>query len=550
MLMMRGRADTAHWCGLLDHLGRYAHDGETSDLRGDDLGLVELVGAMRAEVTDWVERHQANRLSDMEDQYLLARIAAGLNFASKNIEPKTRRMGFLYAAANLRDYLQFNGLDWPKHGPAFDIDNNPDAAVEAAGNTVEASDQAAPPLAGEPSPLPDRPAIAVLPFDNLTGDPDQDHFAEGVTQEIITTLSLVDWLTVTACSSSFANKVQFADIKHVGRELGVHYAVEGSVRRGGDRVRISAQLTDAQTSHHLWAERFDRNVEDILDLQVEIAGAIAANIDSELRTVERERAQQQGDFVGQWTKFQKALWHFFKFNDEHTAIARERSLTTLIDEFPDFADAHALLVLIDCRTVAFCQAEDPEAVLKAATQRATRAVTLDGGSSLSRVALSRVLMLSGRHAAALEQAELAVSDNPSSSAARLCLAAAHFWNGQAKEALPIIETSLRLSPRGPYRYMEQCIKAFCHYFLGDIETAAKEAEQVAHGRFVGPYGLLASAVVLARLGRVDDARLAIEELVEQRPDLRLPMVERNWQHMAPDYLGMLLEDLRIAGFPQ
>jgi hypothetical protein len=163
---------------------------------------------------DWVDRHQANRLSYMEGQYLLARVAAGLNFANKHVPEKSRRMAFLYAAANLKDFLRLNALDWPKHGPQFEIDDVRPTASEAmlepcaAEGDQEASSQ---PETEHPT-LPDRPAIAVLAFENLSGDASQEYFSDGITQEIITTLSSVDWLMVIARGSSFAYKGQAVDV--------------------------------------------------------------------------------------------------------------------------------------------------------------------------------------------------------------------------------------------------------------------------------------------------------------------------------------------------
>jgi len=550
LLMMRERADAAIWCSILDRLSPFDHNGELGDLRGDDLGLLELIRALRRELMDWVDRHEADRLSYMESQYLLARIAAGLNFANKRLPEKARRLAFLYAAANLKDFLKLNGLDWPKHGPLFEVDGAP----ASGGGTARASDggEADTAAPGEPEEtypaLPDRPAIAVLAFDNLSGDPDQEYFSDGVTQEIITALSSVDWLMVISRGSTFAYRGQAVDVKQIGRELGVHYVVEGSVRKAGKRVRVSAQLIDAWSSHHLWSERFDRDISDIFELQDEIAQAIAANIDSRLKLAERERAKQVDDHVGVWEKFQHAVWHFYKFSDQHTETALQE-LNQLTREAPSFAETYALLSLIDSRRTTFCEVDDPETVLPGAAKHAVQAISLDDRNSLARVAMSRVLMLQGKYERSVDEAELAIEINPSSTVAHLCLALALYWSGRADETLPIVETSIRLSPKGPYREFKLLGKALFLYSLGMVDEAEVLSRQMVHGRLVGPLGLVVHGAVLARLGRQDEAKAAIAELTEAWPDFRLGRLQRCWQHLDPEYRDRLVEDLRSAGLP-
>ena len=551
LLMVRQRADAANWQSLLDHLSPFDHFGEKAGLRGDDLGLLELIGALRRELMDWVDRYQENRLSYMQSQYLLARIAVGLNFANKPMSEKSRRMAFLYAAANLKDFLKLNSTDWPKHGPQFEIDGVEGATGSGA---VEPSapepDQETPRQAEtEILPLPDRPAIAVLAFENLGGDPDQEYFSDGLTQEIITTLSRVDWLMVIARGSSFTYKGQAVDLKRVGRELGVQYVVEGSLRRAGTRLRISVQLIDARTSHHLWAERFDEDLDDIFDLQEAIAQAIVANIDSKLKLVERERARHSANHIGTWEKFQDAVWHFYKFTDEHTEFARQR-LTRIVEESPNFADAYALLALLSCRRVMVCETGTPDEDLKAALQHATRAVSLDDHNSLARVALSRTLMSQGKIDRAIDQAQLSMTLNPSSSVAHLCLAIAYIWSGRAAEALSLVDKSIRISPKGPYLEFKLLGKAICFYALGQLDEAEELARQVVYGHLVGPVGLMTLAAILARQGRLEEAKATVAELAESRPDFTLSRLQACWRHLTPDYLNMYLQDLKAAGLSE
>lgn len=538
LLMMREHADAATWSALLGRLGAFDHPGAAAPLKGDDVGLLELVGGLRREVAEWIDRHQANRLSYMEGQYLLARVAVGLNFANKPLPDRSRRMALLYAAANLKDFLRLDEIDWPKHGPAFGFDAAPPAADTAG----------AAPEPGHPS-LPDRPAVAVLAFENLSGDPGQEHLADGMAQEIITALSHTDWLMVIARGSSFAYKGQIIDVKRIGRELGVHYVVEGSVRRAGDRVRVSVQLISALNSHHLWAERFDRRVDDIFELQEEIARTIAANIDARLKFAERKRARHLGPRPGIWLEYQHALWDFFRVTDRGPEVALEH-LADIVAKAPDFADPHALIAIIHCRRITLLESDDPEADLRPAFEHADRAVSLEDTSSLARIALSRVLMLQGKYDEGIDEARVAVEANPNSSVGHLCLAMALFWSGRAEEALPAVDTTIRLSPKGPYLRFKLICRAVCLYVLGRPDEAEAAARQVIHDRMIGPLGPLALAAALAQQGRADEAGVPIAEMLRHWPDVSLSRLQSSWKHVAPDYLAMLVRDLKAAGLPE
>jgi tetratricopeptide (TPR) repeat protein len=265
--------------------------------------------------------------------------------------------------------------------------------------------------------------------------------------------------------------------------------------------------------------------------------------------VERERAQHASKNVSNWDKFQHAMWHFYKFTDEHTETARQH-LTRMIQESPSYADTYALLAPIDCRRISFCESGEPQEELQEAFRHATQAVSLDDTNSLARVALSRVLMLQGKHHRAIDQAELSVALNPSSSVAHLCLAFALYWSGQAKEAMPIIDTSIRLSPKGPYRDVKLCGKALCFYALGKLDEAEVLAGRVVHGHLVGPVGLLTLAVIVSQLGRLKEANAIIAELLETWPNFRLSRLQACWHGLTPDYLNMFLRDLGSAGLPE
>ena len=216
-----------------------------------------------------------------------------------------------------------------------------------------------------------------MAFENLSGDPEQEYFADGIAEDLITELSRLRWLQVTARNSTFTYKGQAVDVRHVGRDLGVRYVVEGSVRKGGDRVRISAQLIDTASGNHIWAERYDRDLADIFALQDEITETLVGTLQTELGEVERERAHRKPpENLGAWESYQRGLWHLWRFNAEDEAEARQ-FFQHAVDLDPDFAQAVAAVgYTLFFEVHNFC-ANSPLEKLDQALSLANRAVTLD-----------------------------------------------------------------------------------------------------------------------------------------------------------------------------
>ena len=541
LLGWRGQAAAARWESILDHLSPFAHQDENTDPYSDDLGLLALVRALRREALDWVERNQANRLSYMENQILLARLAVGLNFANKRLTDQARRRAFLYAASNLKDYLKLNSLDWPKHGPAFDVDQAP----QSQGAATPAAATEAPTSPG----MPEKPSIAVLAFENLSGDPDQEYFADGVSEEIIMELSKIDWLMVISRGSTFTYKGQSVDAKRIGRELGVHYVVEGSVRKAGARVRVSVQVVDARSGLHVFAERYDRHLDDIFELQEDIAASIAGNIDSQLRLAERERASRAREQVSVWDWFQQGMWHFHKFSGGDSEIAKHK-MQALIEQVPSFAGGHALLAILSCRDILFMDAEKPEEELREAYKQASKAVALDESSAFARMAMCRVYTMQGRLEAAIEEGETAVVLNPSSSGARMALGTAQMWAGYLAEALESFELSIRLSPKGPLLKVKMVGKGVALYLMGRYDEAEAAVRRSVHGRSMGVFGFIMLAAILVRQGRRDEAHEAIAQALRLKPELTVTRFAAAWCGMAAAQSTGLLDDLRKAGVPE
>jgi len=242
-----------------------------------------------------------------------------------------------------------------------------------------------------------RPAIAVLPFENMSGDPEQEYFADGIAEDILTRLAMWRWLPVIARNSSFTFKGQNVDIPDVGRKLGARYILEGSVRKGGSRVRITGQLIDAETGHHLWADRYDGQIDDIFDLQDEITDAIVAALEPIVGQAEVKRAHQlsAGD-LGAWDMTQRGIWHFNKFTKEDLIIANE-IFQAVIKATPDFVQALTFSSFNHLFLALLAWTDEPQKALMEAGRHATMAVASDPMHPLGNAMCGFMLAYQGKH---------------------------------------------------------------------------------------------------------------------------------------------------------
>ena len=551
LLRSRQSATAKNWDAILDHLSRFHHQRERRGLKADDLGPVQIVLGMRREVMNWVDRHESHRLSYMESQTLLARVAAGLNFANKRISKETRSMAFLYAASSLMDYMRLNNVDWPRHGPRFRLSSRTDDAEYAlVSSTGLASKVEEPrePEADETLSL-EKPAIAVMAFDNLSADASQEYFADGIADEIITELSHIDWLTVISRGSTFSYRGRAVDAKQIGRELGAQYVVEGTVRKFGDRIRVNVRLIDASSGHSVWADRFDGQLEDIFKLQEDIAEAIAGNIDWELKTVERERARRKASTVTLWDKLQRGLWHFHRVSDEDRDAAA-RYFDEVNQHGRGLSTAHAALALLLARKFLLADVQATDADLGRGFEHAKQAISLDEHDSFAHVAMARIYSLQRKYEAALEEAETAIALNPSSSFAHFVLGSNLAASGRAAEAIPVLERAIQLSPRGPFLKAKQMVAGFCHYILGQFDEAEHMCRLGLEGPGIGPFGYSILAAIQVKQNRLDDARKSIADAIAIKPDFTIAQFKKCWQEVTPVYLDVAVADLRTAGLPE
>jgi len=400
------------------------------------------------------------------------------------------------------------------------------------------------PLALAPSvlPLPDKPSIAVLPFANLSGDPEQDYFADGMVEEIITALSRIRWLFVIARNSSFTYKGQSVDVKQVGRELGVRYVLEGSVRKSGQRVRITAQLIEAATGPHLWADRFDGLLEDVFELQDKVAFSVAGVIESTLQAAEIRRAAERP------TTDLTAYDLYLRARPDCLSWDRERIRSALglleraIERDPKFGPAVAFAAVCHHHFTTIGGVEDPAIHRRAALGYAQRALQ---ASPSDPDTIAEVAFMHGYFGEDIEPAtkliDRALALNPSFCRGWGISGWLRLWAGHMDVAVEHLQTAIRLSPLDPKATQLYGI-AVAHFFEGRFSDAIAMLvtaldELPGHA---GIYRYLASCY--AHAGRFDDAREIIKRLRTITPSV-LPNVVQ-WRR--PEHREFFLSGLRLA----
>ena len=402
-----------------------------------------------------------------------------------------------------------------------------------------------------PAPaLADKPSIAVLPFVNMGGDPGDDYFSDGVTEDNITALSRVRWFFVIARNSTFAYKGQSVDARRVARDLGVRNLLEGSVRKAGPRVRITAQLVDGSTGKQVWAERYDRELDDIFALQDQLTEAIVGAIEPELGKAERLRATaKRRENMDAWDTYLRGMSHLYRATKEDLAEAQRLFRhaveldPTLGPAYSGSAEAHYLAVVYGHADV---PAEDRENALRAART----AVELDDGDAAAHCTLGRVHYLRREHDLAIAELEATLQTNPSLAWAHYGLGAALVFSGRATEAIPHLENAIRLSPRDPYMGSFLVRMADAHLFMGrhaDAAEWAKKALRQPNFQW-SRYAALISA--LGHLGRLDEARRALDEVLRQRPDFSSTFVRETHLISDRDDFALYIEGLGKAGVPE
>jgi TolB-like protein len=389
-----------------------------------------------------------------------------------------------------------------------------------------------------------RPSIAVLPFINLGAEKEQEYLADGITEDIITALTRFRWFFVIARNSSFAYKNKSLDIKQVARELGVRYVLEGSVRKSGQRVRISAQLVDAHSGNHIWAERYDLELTELFAIQDEIAERVAGAAEPELLKIEgaQAAARHTGNMTA-WDLVRRGTWHFHQVTRENHLRARElfREACKLDPELPE---AHIWLARVSAGVVPYGWAENPEIELQEGVQAALKAVYLDERNPYSHYALAIVSIFSGQLEQAIRTTRKAIEISPSFALGHLGLGMALLFSGRASEAVVPLEHGLRLSPYDPQNFVWFNMLALARFFAGKPDAALEAAIRALQVRPNWWTTLEVLACCYAALDRWDEARNCVRDMgkVERQPgDVLAVLRAQN-----PNWTAQISEALRKA----
>jgi adenylate cyclase len=419
-----------------------------------------------------------------------------------------------------------------------------------AGAMAELSEDlvAAAMLAASAPAFDDRRAIAVLPFANFSGDPEQEFFADGITEDIISMLAGWRAFPVIARNSTFTYKGKAVDIKKVGEELGVRYVLEGSVRKSGRRVRVTIQLIRADTNHHIMAERYDRDLTDLFELQDEIAHTIAGAIEPEILKFERERiAERPPRSEDAYELYQRGMFHHYRHSKADNIEAQSYFRRALATD-TQYSQAIAALAIAVCNAGFLGWADDAERNYQESLELAQRAVALDARYPNAHFALAITCMYTHRSNRAMAEMRQAIELNPSFAAAQAILGHMLTYAGQPEETIALVEKAIRLSPNDPRLFIWLPALAAAHYQLRHYEQAVETGRRSWTLNRNWPVGLRYVVAGLAQLDRLGEARAALADLKKLDADLAAfeRVARRVFQDEAP--VDHILDGLRKAGF--
>ena len=403
--------------------------------------------------------------------------------------------------------------------------------------------------ADTPLALPDKPSIAVLPFQNMSGDAGQDYVADGMVEDIITALSRFRSLFVIARNSTFTYKGRAVDVRTVARELGVRYVLEGSVRKVGSRIRITAQLIDATSGHHVWSERYDRQIEDILEFQDEMSGRIVSAINVELIDIEAKRPRQkQSGRLDVWEFYHRGVRQYDRSTRDSNNEAR-RLFEAAISADPNHAMAHAGLACTYISDIGVGLTDDPAGTVAHGLRHAQRAVELDANDSLALAVLGRLQVWAGDTEIGVATLEKAIALNPNLAYGFRLLGEVYAFSGRPEDALRALDIGIRLSPRDPGLWVILLAKCNAYTRLGEHARSIESARRAIQERPDQFWTYIVLAIVLAFAERLDEARVQVEAGRRLRPDLSSSTVRKMMNNMKVDTAERIVEKLRLVGLP-
>jgi adenylate cyclase len=395
-------------------------------------------------------------------------------------------------------------------------------------------------------PLPDKPSIAVLPFDNMTGDPGQEYFADGFTEEIISSLAKISSLFVIARNSSFTYKGKPVKIQQVSDELGVRYVLEGSIQRSGDRVRINAQLIDAISGKHLWSEHYDRDLKEIFGLQDEVILKITSALQVNLTSGEQARVWAEGTkSLEAYLRFLQGREYLIRGNRDSIALAR-RMAEEAIALDPGYADAYALMGATYHNEV-FLGTSHPKESIAKAIEWTQKALAMNGSLADARARLGVLYTWSGRYDEAIAEAERGVELDPNSATANFFLSNVLRYAGRSKEAIPVIRKALRLEPMAPDIFVQNL--ALVYFQAGDGKEALATCEKGLKREKNNLNSHAIRAAVYGYCGREEEARKEATEVLRINPNFTVESYTRILPYKYPSNKDLTIQGLRKAGLP-
>jgi TolB-like protein/class 3 adenylate cyclase len=557
---------------LKAHLGELVepkisqHRGRTVKNTGDGLlaEFVSVVDAVRCAVE--IQRGMAEREPEVPQEQRI-RFRIGINLGDVIVEEHDIFGDGVNVAARLEGLAEPGGVlvsntvhDHVRDRLPFSFEDLGDQQVKNIARPVRVyrvRDQAGPtgqasPAAGQPLPLPDKPSIAVLPFANMSGDPEQEYFADGMVEEITTAISRLPWLFVIARNSAFTYKGRAVDVKQVARELGVRYVLEGSVRKSANRVRITGQLIDTSTAAHIWADRFDRALDDIFELQDEVASNVVGAIEPKLRQSEIERAiRKPTESLDAYDFYLRGLAEFNKFTEEGMSKAiglLQRALA--ID--PRYAPAAALMGL----SYQFQRGRGWKPLFGAYAEEAAglaRQALDTGKADPDALWMAAVVLFTfaGETANAANAIDRALALNPNSAYAWMAKGYVLAFTNAGDKGIDAFRRAIRLSPFDPLGFRFTGGLAIAHMMAGQYAEAMGWADRSLHEMPHYTAGIRIKIALCACLGLIDEARHWLGRLLELQPDLTLTeMKVYAAKFLAPEVLEIYIEALRKAGLPE
>jgi TolB-like protein len=404
-----------------------------------------------------------------------------------------------------------------------------------------------------PAPPPEtrgKPCIAVLPFVNLSGDPEQEYFSDGITEDIITALSKHRSLLVVARNSSFALKGLGGDVRRIGSDLGANYIVQGSVRRIGPRVRITAQLVETESGQHLWAEQYDRGLQEIFEVQDEITATIAARLEPEVGNAERARANRKPpQTFDAWDYFRLGTKHFYKSTVDDNRKAQQL-FRRAIDLDSALAEAYGFLSYSIVLSMIYFDAEPDDTLLNEAVAIAKKGVELDERDASIRFMYGRALLARKSYGEALCELEIAAKLNPNLAVVYCGLGDSLAYEGRIGEAIPYFQRAIDLSPHDPLRWAFYSYRALAHLFAREFELAEDWARNATHVPNCHYWGFAHRVAALGHLQRTNELEAARASLRQINPAFTCKLAQKRLFYIKnARQIALYVDGLRQAGVP-